>query len=54
MGKQPAANLRTEGQGSLNRSQPLTYGFSTDGQSLRINSQFGSGTRPAGNQDIRF
>jgi beta-barrel assembly-enhancing protease len=52
MGKQPAGSLKTEGLASLNRSQPLTYGASTDGQSLRINSQFGSGQRPG--QDVRF
>jgi beta-barrel assembly-enhancing protease len=53
MSKQPAGSLRTEGLTNLNRTQPLTYGASTDGQSLRINSQFGSGQR-TNNQDIRF
>jgi beta-barrel assembly-enhancing protease len=53
MAKQPAGALRTEGLANMNRTQPLTYGASTDGQSLRINSQFGSGQRNNPG-DIRF
>jgi beta-barrel assembly-enhancing protease len=38
MTKMPVLPLRREGALSLARIQPLTYGMSTDGQSLRINS----------------
>jgi predicted Zn-dependent protease len=38
MAKTPATTLSVEGRTNLARTQPLSYGMSSDGQSLRINS----------------
>jgi predicted Zn-dependent protease len=50
MAKTPATTLSVEGRTNLARTQPLAYGMSTDGQSLRINSSIGSSP----SRDIKF
>jgi beta-barrel assembly-enhancing protease len=50
MAKTPATTLSVEGRTNLARTQPLAYGMSTDGQSLRINSAIGSSP----SRDIQF
>jgi predicted Zn-dependent protease len=44
MTKYPAEKLTLEGKTKLGATRPLTYDFSKDGVSLRINSRFGGGS----------
>jgi beta-barrel assembly-enhancing protease len=51
--RMPATKLKQEGFASLARLQPLTYGMSSDGKSLRINAVV-PGTTGTGNSGIQF